>query len=801
MRYLPAIAATLLAPYSLMGADEDASDFVFAPEQVEAFFEANCYSCHDTDVKKAELDLFDLSYDFSDPHTVEKWELIYHRVKADEMPPKKKARPETAAKVAFLSELYPKIRKEADERVARNGRTMTRKLTRSEYENTLHDLFRIFHPLQKSLPPSVGRSLFENNSYEQGISHLDLEKYLETADVALDAAWELALNPRPAKREVFSAKDLVNWKKDKLSPKMHEGAATIWHTQGEFIGRLYQTRVWKPTQMTVTIKGKSINLDDRPLWVSVRRGQLYTGQPLLTPVTTLEFSPEESAVTFDAFVDYAERLEIRPLDKTTKQGSWYGLTRSGIEEEKAPGLAISEMIIETPDYTEDSAYLRALLFGDALEATQEGKRTVYKPVVANPAEYAEELIHRMAQNLFRRPVEREALEPYFLIMRESLVDSDGDFLAALRSGYRALLVSPQFLFLQESRGPLDRYALASRLSYFLWDTSPDEQLLEWASAEERVDRDSLASQIDRMMQDERFSRFTNRFTGEWLDVNEIDATSPDIYKYALFDPILQDSFVEETRQFVSYLFQQNLPVENLVDSDWTFLNERLARHYDVPFESEKGAFQKVTLPTDSPRGGVITQGSVLKVTADGTHTSPVLRGVWMLERILGEHVPPPSVAVPAVEPDTRGATTIREELQKHRSSEECASCHTKIDPVGFALESFDPIGAWRDHYKILKGRATVKPGPPVDPGYQTPSGETFADIRGLKSFLVKEEEKIAKNLAQKLLGYATGAETGFADESAINRIVTRARDKCEGEKFRARDILVEVVLSREFLSK
>jgi hypothetical protein len=281
-----------------------------------------------------------------------------------------------------------------------------------------------------------------------------------------------------------------------------------------------------------------------------------------------------------------------------------------------------------------------------------------------------------------------------------------------------------------------------------------------------------------------------------LNLKKIDFTTPDSKLYPEFDLILKHSMIGETHAFLQELIRNDLSVTNIIDSEFAMLNERLAQHYGIEGFTGDG-FQKVALKAEDRRGGIITHGSILKVSANGTTTSPVIRGVWLLERILGEHISPPPDDVPAVEPDIRGATSIRDQLEKHRSTKACMACHKKIDPPGFALESYDVTGAWRERYRILPKKGRWKHGPAVDPAYHLANGKTFDDIEGFKALVSEHPDKIARNLVEKMLTYATGARIEFADRREIERIVANL----EGENYGFRSLIHACVQSAAFRSK
>lgn len=313
-----------------------------------------------------------------------------------------------------------------------------------------------------------------------------------------------------------------------------------------------------------------------------------------------------------------------------------------------------------------------------------------------------------------------------------------------------------------------------------------------------------------MLADRKSRRFVDAFLAYWLDLRKITDTSPDelLYPDYYLDDSLVDAALEETQLFFAELICENLPTRNLIDSNFTFANERLARHYDLP-PFEAASLRRVSLPADSVRGGLLTQASVLKVTANGTTTSPVVRGAWINERILGVDIPPPPASVPAIEPDTRGATTIRQQLLLHRADESCNVCHKIIDPAGFALENFDVAGGFRNTYRSFQDGDRVvgygkngQPfafthGPNVDASGELPDGRAFGDVRELKQLLLADERAIARNLVEKLLTYATGAGPRFSDRDEVEAILDRHAQK----GFPVRSLITEIATSRLFLYK
>jgi len=319
---------------------------------------------------------------------------------------------------------------------------------------------------------------------------------------------------------------------------------------------------------------------------------------------------------------------------------------------------------------------------------------------------------------------------------------------------------------------------------------------------------TLRAEVERMLQNEKSRGFVQNFTGQWLDLRNIDATTPDQKLYPEADELLKVSMVQESEAFFAELLQRDLSVNNVIHSDFAMLNSRLAAHYEIPgVDGEQ--LRKVALPSDSPRGGVLTQAAVLKVTANGTTTSPVLRGAWVLKRILGRPPSPPPPGVGSIEPDTRGATTVRDQLDKHRNSETCTGCHSRIDPPGFALECFDVIGGFRDRYRsqdkgqttnvknTLNRRQYVKLGLPVDAKGEMADGRSFGNIREFKQLLLDDVDQVLTALTGKLVTYSTGAGIGFADRAAVADIVAKVKKQGSG----LRTLVHEIVQSPIFQTK
>jgi hypothetical protein len=393
-----------------------------------------------------------------------------------------------------------------------------------------------------------------------------------------------------------------------------------------------------------------------------------------------------------------------------------------------------------------------------------------------------ERLRVFAAGAFRRPLRGDELKP---IERMVMGKLDGGMkpLTALQLGFQTILCSPGFVYMQEGEGTLDGYNLASRLSYFLWSSQPDQQLLAHARVGRLSDTKVLDAEVDRMLKDPRSERFVNQFVRRWLDWDNIGQmpVSGDFRVY--YRDNLEAAMASETTTFFRHILDQNLPPREFISADYTFVNRELAAHYGLP--AIEGNQLRQVSTEGTVRGGLMTQGSFLTASANGVDTSPVVRGIYALEKVMGYTPPPPPDDVPEIEPDIRGALTVREELAKHRSIATCAECHRKIDPLGFALENFDAVGAWRTEYgKDL----------PVNPSGKLPGGEAFDDIRQLRTLLIQRHEQFTRSLTEKLMTYALGRELEIGDRPAIDKILAELEAKHTG----LRDLIRLVALSEPF---
>ncbi len=784
-----AVICLALCPIASAGAEFAGASSTEPPPP--RLFAQYCFDCHGDEAAKGRLRLDLLKADFTDPNNAASWIKVLDMLMAGEMPPRGKKQPPGQDVREVVQWLRPRLHAADLARQRARGRVILRRLNRFEYEQTLHDLLAINKPLSHLLPEDGSAFGFDNIGAALNTSSQLMERYVEAADVALQAA--MIDGPRPpSTRRRFSylqEPGIVLQLARESNSRMFAVTDDAFIMFSDYIsyggGKLTQFRAPVAGRYRVRITAYG---HQGPVTMRVYAGatretsnhlvghyDLPAGKP-----TVVEFEDEFPATSTITLLPY--RL---------KRGAFVNLGREKLLQRT--GLALQSVEIEGPIEKEWPRQSYRQLFGDL---------DLAKGTIGD----AQEVLRKFVPRAFRRPVTEDEMRPYVDLVRSRLEEKQ-DFKTAMRLGLQAVLCSPRFLFLDEKPGPLDDFALASRLSYFLWGSLPDEQLLALAREKKLCSPEVLRAQIERMLADARAHRFVSNFVGQWLDLRSIDNTTPDKQLYPEHDELLQISMVSETELFFTELLQRDLSVTNFVDCNFSILNERLAKHYGI--EGVTGqAFRRVDLPPQSHRGGLLTHASVLKVTANGTNTSPVVRGVWVMKNILGQPVPPPPPDVPAVEPDIRGAVTIREQLNKHRQLASCASCHRKIDPAGFALENFDVIGGWRDKYRSIGAGDSVKVkvdgmgvkyclGRVVDPADTLADGRHFANIDELKKLLLADREQIARCVAGKLLTYATGGAPQFADRQAIEEIVARSRQHDLG----LRTILHEVVQSPAFLNK
>ena len=794
-----------------------------------AFLRKNCAMCHNNTAKQGGLDLTG-TVGFA------QWVKVHDRLQAGEMPPKQiTKRPDAAATKLFLDGLSAELRTLE----GKDGRALGRRLNRMEYENALRDLLQAPWLQIKGQFPEDGEAYRFNKSGEAlDLSHVHLSRYLSAADYALRQVMSVQATQPPTNTTRYYARDqkeltnkinhsnqrgdrqaypILGWKgqpeiysKTALSsdPAMREREAMAWVSSNYVTGFRYHWDGFKAPvagRYKVRFSGYSIwvaplagdrkHLPDfenvakgrryEPITVYTRSGVMNrrVGEFDLTPEPQIHEVGEVWLLKGETLVPDASRLyRSRPNN----------FRNPLMEADGAPGVAFRWMEVDGPLYDETTTAGYRLLFGDG-----------------STKQEAEPLLRNFLKRAYRRPVV-EADVKRFLDLIAGQQAKGVSFTEAMLTGYTAVLASPVFVFVSAPAGRLDDHGLATRLALFLSNSLPDETLRGRAARGELSRPEVLRAETERLLGQSSARRFVDGFLDYWIDLRKIEDSTPSasLYNDYYLDDALTEASVAESQLFFAEMVRGNLPSRYVVNSDFTFLNDRLAAHYGI-LGVTGIAMRRVPIPADSPRGGFMTHASVLKLTANGTTTSPVMRGKWIMERMLGYEIPPPP-PVAAVEPDIRGAVTIRQQLDKHRAERSCAACHDKMDPAGFALESFDIMGAWRDRYRAVDEKVAAEKGRgkngqpfefhyalPVDASGVMPDGRAFKDIHDFKRLLRGEDETIARNLARQLVVFATGAPVRFRDRPQIEQMLNRTKAQGYG----VLSLIHEVVQSELFRSK
>ncbi|PHR93948.1 MAG: hypothetical protein COA78_32340 [Blastopirellula sp.] len=787
-----------------------ASNLQAFDQPLKPFFAAHCLDCHTGEEADAQLDLSSLSSDLTDPQTMATWIRIYDRVQSGEMPPEDVDRPTENHVEDFSKILGPAISKS---HTASKG-TVLRRLNRNEYQNTLNDLFGTNLKLAEMLPKDGKSHGFDNVGAALSISMVQLQKYMEGIDLVLDKSIAKKTTPPESKIIRASYADMQGAEKfigDKWL-KRDDGAVVFFNKLGYPTGMLREANVRTAGKYKIRVTGYA-HQSEKPITFSV--GSTTFARGLEKPTYGYCSMPpgKPTTIELEAWIEGRYMIQIEPYGITDN----YEIKNNGIENYQGPGLAILHVEVEGPLTDEFPSRGHKLVFTgvDRKEIEPRNPRdklkSYYLPkfeIITTDINFeAREVLERVATHAFRRPVTSDQVLPY-LELFHSEMKQGASFEESLKTAIAAVFCSPKFLYLQEKSGPLDDYALAARLSYFITRTAPDAELLLVAKSG-RLAEDPLVllEQTERLLKHPHSARFVRDFTDAWLDLENIDFTSPDRLLFPEYDPFLKFSMLEETRSFFRNLLDENLSVTNLVKSDFAMLNNRMAELYEID-DVQGPEIRKVQLADDSIRGGFLSQASILKVSANGTNTSPVVRGVWVMDRILGQTPQPPPPGVPGVEPDIRGAETLREILDKHREVSTCNSCHQVIDPPGFALECFDPVGTYRERFRTMGdgervtrvvhgNKVRYKLGLDVDSTGELQDGSKFNNFNEFRDQLAEQDDVLAKAFAIKLLTFATGREMGFSDRAIIDQIVKQSASN----QHRVHDLLHLIVKSEIFRTK
>ena len=782
--------------------------------EVRPMLEASCLLCHGEGTATP-LNIQQLSYDLGDAEVYRTWQHIYNRIERGQMPPMEVSDTVQSLIDNALAALKPAL---VDANIAARGgsRSELRRLTQLEYAYSLQDLLHldaeIATSMAKELPASADTGGFDTVAKNQDISALHVRGYLSAADRALDAAIQLGPRPESERFEVEYGKSQILKILSSatvfgtgVTMMLDDAAVTFFDVVSTyaFYSEDEGYNVPSPGRYRVTLDAYPYQADSPvilTLYSGVKQGIVASLDNLIGSFDLIE--PEGRAVEVTTYLEPGMLIAPSLADADNRgenTGAYYDPTKF-VTSYTGEGIAMKSLVIEGPlNDVWPPKSTRELLTGITFD--ESGQIELSKPAM----DHINEIVETFAQRAFRRPLAAGEAKSY-ADLALPLLEDGRPFLEALRVPLRTVLNAQAFLYQDGASGALDDYSLASRLSYFLWRSMPDDALLAVAEAGRLSEPAELARQVERMLDDPKSKRFIKDFVGQAYRLYEINSTSPDFSLYPEFNDLLGQAMVAETELFYEELIRENLSLTNLVRADFTFLNRRLAEHYGVP-GIEGQQMRKVMLPDDSVRGGFLSQGSIHKITANGTTTSPIPRGNFVLANLLGRPAPPPPPNVGGVEPNTSGTTTIREQLAAHRDSPICAGCHKTIDPPGFALESFDPIGGLREQYRFLDEINSIKDalgntvftpfgvGLPVDPSGITSDGASFSGFADYQQVLLDNEmDAISYNFADQLITFSTGAQVEFSDRDAVNEILSSTK----GQNYPLRTIIHEVVASDLF---
>jgi len=763
-------------------------------QKVLPMVEKYCIDCHDDATAEGDFDLEPFLTPAALLANRKPWEKVLRQLKADAMPPDGKKRPADAERDAAVAWLERALIHVDTSKPVPPGRVTARRLNRTEYNHTIRDLFGVSLNLADEFAEDDVGYGFDNIGDVLSISPLRLEQYLNAAEQL--TAILLGKTEAPPYNE-FSEGVFFNINKGPRNQsdrgwELIPGAETWLDFElpapGEYEIKLYAWGVEKPEEKDGgnnerwLEKDYPLNPKARPVveatllcddqligHVPVQSG---TGTTASRQIYTLGFTAQAGVHTI--------RVHHRfPREFTPEQ------IAAHLEKPLlAPRLGVRRVALRGP-----------LQFGQAKLAPAHEALLKTRPGEGiSETQAAEKILHAIGDRAFRRPLKGEELQDLLRFFETRRTAGD-DFERAVELAVQTLLVSPKFLFRldnvelppgKDDIAPLGDYALASRLSYFITASMPDDTLLALAAKGTLHEPQTVAEQVERLLTDPRGAAFTEAFFGQWLDLRKVPEVTMDRGTFKTFSTELKDDLRRETTLFVESILRENRPALELLTADYSFLNGRLAAFYGIPGIHRKAEFQRVSL-TGSPRQGVLTHGSLLMLTSYPNRTSPTRRGAWILETILGEEPPPPPPNVPELE-QTRSAApniTLREQLVQHRVNPTCVSCHRTMDAIGFGLENFDGIGQWRD----------TDQGKPIDASGDLPGGKAFKTPQELIAILSKRDEDFVRHLSSKLLTFALGRGVEYYDRVALDEIVRKTKPG----GFRFRDLVREVAMSRPFL--
>lgn len=778
-----------------------ASDF---EEAVGGYFQQHCIRCHGTEKQEGEFRIDNLSKEVGIRDTA-LWAEVRERISSGEMPPEDVENPPSAETSAEVVEwLSQKIKAGEEIRMAKRDRISFYRLSRDEYVNTIYDLLGVH--FDASDPGGFSEDPewhgFERIGSVLSLSPSHIEKYLEAAETILDEAYpdkpiepttiakpavppNTVSEPYRSRLEAAGLLDKVRfdlWPQDKhrysnpgrlIAPGVYEMKIQLSGLKPEN-GRSPRLKVYHKKLDRVLFEQDVIAPEDQPVVIRFRT-HLPAGNQDIEVVnevpgpSNLPRSGRHGRKPFVSIKDGRIPWQLKLTDEDGK--ALY------------PFLIIDWAEWTGPIVTESEAALRADYFpseDDGMDGVRAG-------------------LTNLARKAFRRELHANEIDRYLDIVNQE-IESGESFHSAVKAGMLAILCSKSFLFIiegneNENREKLTDHELATRLSYFLWSTMPDKELFSLAEQNVLHEDAVLQQQLQRMLADPKAERFAASFSTQWLRLKKVGMFPPDAKLYPEYDTHLEQSMIGETQAYFAHVLRNNLPLKEFLDSQWTMVNPRLASFYGVDVDPVD-KFQKVALQKDDHRGGLLTQAAILSLTSDGTRHRPVHRGVWVSESILGKSPPPPPANVEPIEPNPLDApkATLRMKLDAHKSNSNCAACHRKIDPLGFAFENYDAIGNWRTTEKISRGQGA---DPLVDPSGELPDGRKFADAAEFKQLLVDDIDAFHQTFIEKLATYGLRRAVSFEDHEKILAIASANKK----QDYRLQSLIESFVMSDLFRNR
>ncbi|HEY1601973.1 MAG TPA: DUF1592 domain-containing protein [Pirellulales bacterium] len=753
---LPITIIGLVAATIALGADVSAGDGKFFAEKLQPFLATYCTGCHGGDEPKAALSLDGVADAAALRKDREHWAQVVEYLEAGIMPPEDQPQPTADEIAAVNSWVIGQLATLGTTGHRDPGRVTIRRLNRAEYDNTIRDLVGVaFKPAEDFPSDDVGYG-FDNIGDVLSMPPILLEKYLAAAE------------------KIASEAIVTQWPPDPTTRRFAAGQmrSTLTGAKGAPAGRL-NTEGEVFVEPTFAADGEYIV-----------RCRAYAEQAGSEPARMTLRVAGQDVFTFDvkAVADSPAVFETRTHITSGKQRVAAAYINNFVDlEEPDPARRDRNLIIEWIEV--DGPY------GEIGPPPAPHRRIIFREPAGDEEACAREILTRFGSRAYRRPVTSEEVErlTHFYLLARANGDS---FEEGIRLAVQAALVSPYFLFrveLDAGSGrdlpvhQIDNHQLAARLSYFLWNSMPDEELFRLAEAGQLSRDEVLEAQVKRMLADPKSQALVENFAGQWLQLRNLSLASPDRKRFKGFDNELRAAMLRETEMFFASIVHDDRSVLDLLDADYTFLNERLAKHYGI--EGVEGKeFRRVALP-DRRRGGVITQASVLTVTSNPTRTSPVKRGKWIMEQILGTPPPPPPPGVQELE-QVKLEGTLRQKMEQHRANASCASCHARMDPLGFALENFDAVGAWRDRDDDHE----------INASGTLPGGKSFSGGAELRDILKARPELFARSLVRKMLTYALGRGLEAYDTQAVYDITSHLKT----QEYKFSSLVLDVVRSEPF---